>query len=157
MHQFYSNQTILAFWAPKLKIAQLLLAFTPLRTFPSKCRIFTHFAAIYPVITSGTFFKKKIKRLKQKVCIVFIFSQKANSSHLYVLNHSDCLCMCSFHTSNTMLLVAVRICKNIKMQQEEDLYICKSGLRFTSELTTKLKIFSVSWNGLYLQLHVHVF
>lgn len=155
MHQFYSNQTILAFWAPKLKIAQLLLAFTLLRTFFSKCRIFTHFAAIYPVITSGTFFKKKNKRLKQKVCIVFIFFQKANSSHLQVLNHSDCLCICSFHMSNyNAACSCAHMQEHLNTTRGGFIYMCKPGLRFTKELTTKLKIFSVSWNGLYLQLHV---
>lgn len=69
MHWSYRNQIILAFWAPKLKITQLLLTFTMLRTFLSKCRIFTHVAAIYPVITNGTFFNKRFKRLKRKECI----------------------------------------------------------------------------------------
>lgn len=59
MHELYRNQTILAFGAPQLKIAQLLLTNTLLRTFLSKCRIFTHVAAIYPEITSQTVFKKK--------------------------------------------------------------------------------------------------
>lgn len=98
MRELYRNQTILAFWAPQLKIAQLLLTNTLLRTFLSKCRIFTHFAAIYPEITSRTVFKKKkIKRLKLKVCIFIYLPWKANSSHLYLFNHSVCHCLCCFH------------------------------------------------------------
>lgn len=127
MHQFYSNQTILAFWAPKLKIAQLILAFTLLRTFFSKCRIFTHFAAIYPVITSGTFFKKKNKRLKQKVCIVFIFFQKANSSHLQVLNHSDCLSL-YMQFPHEQLQCCLQLCAYARTfkYNKRRIYICVS-------------------------------
>lgn len=98
MHELHRNQTILAFWAPLLKIAQLLFTNTPLRTFLSKCRIFTPVAAIYPEITSRTVFKKKKnKRLKLKVCIFIDLPRKANASHLYLFNHSDCYCICCFH------------------------------------------------------------
>lgn len=75
---FSRNQTILAFLAPKLKIAQLLLTNTLLRTFLSKCRIFTQFAAIYPEITRRTAFMKRIKRFKPKVCIFISLPSKAN-------------------------------------------------------------------------------
>lgn len=70
------DQILLAFWAPKLKITQLLLTFTMLQTFLSKCRIFTYSTAIYPVITNGTFFKKRFKRLKRKVCIFISLPKK---------------------------------------------------------------------------------
>lgn len=61
---------------------------------------FTHVAAIYPVIANGTFFKKIFKRLKRKVCIFISFHQKANSSHLHELNHSDWHCICCSSISN---------------------------------------------------------
>lgn len=99
-NEYYRNQTILAFWAPKLKIAQLFLTFTLLRTFLSKCRIFIQFAAIYPVITNRTVFKKRYKRLLLKVCIFISFSQKTNSSNSHVDNHSDWHCIRCFHVSN---------------------------------------------------------
>lgn len=135
MHELYSTQTILAFWAPTLKTAQLLLTFTLLRTFLSKWRIFTHVTAIYPVITNGTFFMKRLKRLKRKVCIFLYLPKRANSSHLYVLH------------------VAVRICKNIKTQKEGDLYMCKPGLRFT-----KIKdIFSLMEWSLIIKIYIKQF
>lgn len=77
MHELHRNQTILAFWAPLLKIAQLLFTNTPLRTFLSKCRIFTPVAAIYPEITSRTVFKKKKKKIKAKGMHFYLFAPKS--------------------------------------------------------------------------------
>lgn len=102
MHELKRNQTILVFFFghPSSKLHNCFSQITPLRTLLSKCRILKHDVATYPDISSRTVFMKKIKRLKLKVCTFIYLPQKANSSHLYLFNHSDWHCICCFHISN---------------------------------------------------------
>lgn len=121
MYEFFRNQTILAFLAPKLKMAQVILTITPLSTFLSKCRIFTHSTAIYPYITRRTVLKKRFKRIELKVCILISLCKKANSVTFLATYTCYITLTSTVYAVSTLAttIQAVRMCDNTKIRQYE--------------------------------------